>query len=529
MKMLYPILDQERMISDGLVAFGSVGIQEFKSFVGNSLTKFYEERNENIGLGLSADVPFKSILFSGGFETEFGVKLSESRIDEHSYLRGRSYHYTHHEYIGKGRATAEKLVEYLSEGFAADLRSKTAVQILDRYGSHVFIQYYKGGVMEYNFAYFGTELTNSTELLTALKVSLSAKSQLLGASIGVSSSQNNNEKELREKLENNSTFHSYSYGGALVNISNPEQIGSNYTTWLNSIETKADICGIGKFDESFIPVWELAAASGKEGLAEELESEFLDRAIRHGENMKTTRPVITKVDSFVTAGNHTYTLNKPATVEIYALGAGGGGQGGHFSDQFMGGLGGATSQPYGGTGGAGGGGGAAYMKLSLEQPTSFNIKVGRGGTGGAAGFADWLSNWQSGNHGEDGENTMVTWGTNTITSLGGKGGGGSGQDLSGGRGGESSSKPEIVSAENWLSVAGSKGTDGTQKGDISSTGGNAAKITNKGFIDSFGGGVGGVKGWRGAEAGGGGSSAYGRDQSGSTGGNGKVTIVVTYF
>jgi len=520
-KILYPILDQKRMIDDNLVFSGQIGgIQKFETFVGNSLTKFYEERNEHIGLGLNANVPFKGVLFSGKFETEFNVSLNSNRIDNHTYLRGRSYHYTHHEYIGNGFATAERLVEYLNKSFSADLRSKTATQILDRYGSHVFIQYYKGGAMEYNYAYYGTELANSTTLSNALSASLSVKIGTLSA--GVSSNSKEEEKCLREELENNSTFHSYTYGGTLVDISSVEQIANNYSTWLNSINDKSDICGIGKFDESFIPVWELAAASNMPELADELEMEFLDRVARQGKNLETSKQFVIEKE-FTTAGNQTYTFDKgfPATIEVYALGAGGGGQGGHFSDLIGGG--------YGGTGGAGGGGAATYMKLSIKQPVTFNINVGRGGIGGAAEFVDWVTDWKSGKSGEDGENTTVTWGTNVLTAAGGKGGGGSGQIVTGGNGGDSSSKPEIVLEENWLSVAGQQGTDGTRKGDLASIGGNAGGITNKGSIDSFGGGKGGVKDGKSAEAGGGGSSKYGRNQSGSIGGDGQVIIVVTYL
>jgi len=240
----------------------------------------------------------------------------------------------------------------------------------------------------------------------------------------------------------------------------------------------------------------------------------------------------TETATFSTAGNHTYTLKSfPATIEIYALGAGGGGQGGHFSDQFMGNVGAILggTKPYGGTGGAGGGGEATYMKLSMEQSVTFNINVGKGGIGGAAGFADWNDSWVSGKPGGDGDTTKVSWETNTFTAVGGAGGGGSGQNLDGGKGGNGSNRPAIVSEENWLSVAGSKGTSGTRDGNISSIGGSAAKIANKGSINSFGGGTGGVKGGKSAESGGGGNSAYGRDQVGSNGGDGQVIIVVTYL
>ena len=230
--------------------------------------------------------------------------------------------------------------------------------------------------------------------------------------------------------------------------------------------------------------------------------------------------------SFTTPGTHSYTFDKgfPATIEVYIIGAGGGGQGGHTRSQ-------PTIKPpftdyLRGTGGAGGGGAAAYMKLSIEQPATFNISVGRGGSGGAGKHVT-LAQWESGTPGSNGDSSSVTTGSITLTAEGGRRGGGNGnRDLFGGSGGVKS-----VSSTGLLefySDAGKNGGEGVAEGDPGIRGGNAGTIPDDyGSGAPYGGGLGAARGSA-AGTGGGGFGGYNSDQSGGSGGNGAVKIVVTY-
>jgi hypothetical protein len=235
---------------------------------------------------------------------------------------------------------------------------------------------------------------------------------------------------------------------------------------------------------------------------------------------------------FTTAGSHAYTFNEkfPATIEVYALGAGGGGQGGHSwneTDSWKCGflwLSICTETNYfNGTGGAGGGGAAAYMKLIVEEPVAFNIEVGKGGRGGSSRpYESW------GINGYIGGETKITWGTNNIAVKGGGEGNGSG--LIGGSGGTASIRPAIIpnDIEYWRTVVGNNGTNGSKTNNIQSIGGSAAKLISMGNLTSFGGGSGAIREGTAAQAGGGGYGGYSNNEGGS-GGDGGVLIVVTYF
>jgi len=250
------------------------------------------------------------------------------------------------------------------------------------------------------------------------------------------------------------------------------------------------------------------------------------------ENLPKTKYSLTQSEKreireeFSTAGTHTYTFDKyfPATVEVYALGAGGGGQGGNRNIP-----GNPFDNTWKGTGAAGGGGSAAYMKLSIEQPETFDITVGRGGSGGSGVSISWCIGcyWQSGDPGNAGGSSSVKISSTTITAEGGRGGGGAGTVLTGGAGGSAGNRP--TGLLDWFAASGNSGNNGNEKQDLRGTnrGGSAAVIVGKGYEVSFGGGLGGTSTVA-TQTGGGGIGGYDSSQSGSVGGNGKVLIVITY-
>jgi len=243
----------------------------------------------------------------------------------------------------------------------------------------------------------------------------------------------------------------------------------------------------------------------------------------------TTMKIIPKRIEFTTSGKHTYTFNgnSRAIIQLFAIGGGGGGQGGHsWSETNTWKCGflwlsicSETNNFYG-TGGAGGGSAAAYMKLILEESTTFNIEIGKGGSGGSSRFNE---TW--GVNGESGGETKVSWDTNSLIVKGGSGGSGSGQ--TGGSGGIASTKPIIIpnDTEYWRTATGNNGGNGSRTSNVQSVGGNAASITTTGYLTSFGGGSGAVRNGI-AQAGGGGYGGYSSGQGGS-GGDGGVLIVIT--
>jgi hypothetical protein len=277
-KRANPVLDLGKMINDNLLVSERLGgVQEYQTFAGTTLSEFYRSRQEGYNVGLDANI----YVFTGKFKYEFGDSVTQSSTTEYRYVGGRSYRYAAHEYIGNNKARPEILKDYLTDGFIADIANMrsgkiSAARILDLYGSHIFTQYFKGGAMEYNFAYHGTKFTTTEQLKQAVSASLGIK--IGGFGLSASGGWNQETIDRQTELDENSVFRSRTYGGTAIDITSPDAIKSSYEVWVKSIDASADICGIGKFDDSFIPVWKLVEAFGELDLARKLEEEFLARA-----------------------------------------------------------------------------------------------------------------------------------------------------------------------------------------------------------------------------------------------------------
>jgi hypothetical protein len=533
-----PILDQNKMCQDAIIVTEVMpgGSQAYDYFTSNSIKSFYQKRNANIGFGYGNGIT--GTLFSGNFSTEFSNATNQNSAERIFYSRVVSHRYTQADYIKN--PTLQNLKEYLTPSFRDALKNRTASEILNQYGTHIFIRYYKGGSLEANYTYTGTSLSNETQVDAAVRASF--------AGISGSASTSTQVTEI-EKAENTS-FKYYVYGGRAIGATSIQQLKNEYSGWVNSIANNANICGISNFDQSFIAIWELAKAAGKTLKATQLESEFKSRAATQGVALPGAR-IYKTADYKNQTTSGPVSLTPPtggtiAEIEIYALGAGGGGQGGNLNS--------GTFLTERGTGGAGGGGSAAYLKLGNNQlglakngSVSLNVIIG---TGGAGGSATTTSSTYAGCSGEIGGTTTVTWSTKSITlkAPGGSGGGAGSTNcppnntiVTGGPGGtEGSANPN----NNALYVGtpyfapGNPGTDGNiDIGTTSkaSTGGKAALIEKKGTLPKFGDGSGaireaGANTYTPAQNGGGGVSGHmNMNITQTKGGDGLVTIVYKYY
>ncbi|GHV16905.1 hypothetical protein AGMMS49938_17330 [Fibrobacterales bacterium] len=505
-KVGYPILDIKKFIDSNLVAEIATSKTEFQTWTGSSISEFYKKRNA----GISAE--YGSIFFSGKFASEF--KSNESISESSKFLKGRFQHYVGESYI-KSAAPAN-LKKYLSNDFIESIANESASWILDHYGSHLLVRYYSGGAAEFNYIYSGKVLKTDSELNSALDANF--KSFKAGATY--------NKSDNSQELYENSQFDYKTYGGNTTSYFDIDEFVKGYNAWSNSIDSNPDISGIGEFEQSLIPIWELVSDANK---ASALKKEFNDRAIKQGK-LLLVKKAKTLTKEYNTPGDFSFNFSDgfPAQIEIYALGGGGGGQGGGRDEDVL-------FDNYS-RGAGGSGSGAAYLQLTAEKEFSLNITVGAGGNGGD--YYKTSTNYQWGFAGVDGGTTVVEWADQGIRlnangGLGGKNG-------TAGAGGFASTTPTTHDLYKVYPIftQGTAGLAGNQNtaADSGSNGGKSAVIdTNlagyKGSLSSFGGYVGATK--KDAQvtaAGYGGGGAAGWDlQNGTNGGNGLVNIKITYW
>jgi uncharacterized protein (TIGR02145 family) len=283
------VLDQDKMCQDDILELDRSGsAQQYGSFSGNTIKEFYSKRNESmkIGANLGVDIDI-AFIFSAKFDVKFAMQTSSGSQQNQSlkyyYSQIRSYLYTGEDQIKSGSASAQNLSKYLTSSFISDLKSaKSAGQILDLYGSHVFIHYYKGGSLEANYTYRGSQ--SSLRFTSASQMEAAAKGSFAEIDAGINyGTSNSNEQEISE-LQNHMSFYYETYGGKTLKSTSPTQLGSEYGGWVTSIANNARTTGIKDFAQSFIPVWDLAQQV--EGVASArinaLKDEFKKRAEAQG-------------------------------------------------------------------------------------------------------------------------------------------------------------------------------------------------------------------------------------------------------
>jgi uncharacterized protein (TIGR02145 family) len=251
------------MCQDGILDLGkSGGRQEYAWFSGSTIEELYSSRNESMkistSLGATAGIPF---VFSAGFETKFTMNTNTSSQQSSSkryfYSQVRSYLYIEEDQIKSGSESAQKLSKYLTDDFISDLKStKSPGTILDRYGSHIFIHYFKGGSLEANYTY--TVSTNALRFTSAKQMETASKFSFSKIDVNVSTETSALKEQMIKELEDNMSFNYQTFGGNALKSTEIEKLKGEYGGWVTSINNNARITGIKDFAQSFIPIWDLA-------------------------------------------------------------------------------------------------------------------------------------------------------------------------------------------------------------------------------------------------------------------------------
>ena len=201
-----------------------------------------------------ASVKYKGALFSGSLKTEYSLTQG---LDETSKLiKYIGYYRVYEMYL---TANNTRIKALLADQFKADLAdprllsSDPAVynQAIDalfaNYGTHLFQEYYLGGRFNLNFNYDSTTAVNDSDL----KVDVEATY----ANFTGSGSADSQQKSKTVTDHSSLTFEAV--GGMLMSGNDAASISKQFPDWLKSLDTSNDICEIGAFDSSMLPIWEL--------------------------------------------------------------------------------------------------------------------------------------------------------------------------------------------------------------------------------------------------------------------------------
>lgn len=258
-----PILDEEKFNS-------SLYTEISADFKGSEIEDYYSEKMSNLYTQIngSAEVGYKNAAFAANIKTEYGTSEQESSKQvfitwmEKHILSGVQFKGT------KADITAMLSQQFLDDVEKVDKGAITAAQLFKDYGTHLIVEYYIGGRTRLNFTY------NNKRNLTESEIRHKAETTYYSATAKTEGSIN----ESAEEFQQSAKMKFQSFGGIHITGNTIESISMQMKAWTESLENNQTICGIGDFERSLYPIWEILDKKKYSSAIQKLGNEFTEQS-----------------------------------------------------------------------------------------------------------------------------------------------------------------------------------------------------------------------------------------------------------
>ena len=265
-KLSTPIISLSKANLVGLIIQKNVNKSTFEKETANSISELYNK----LSVGVSAQGSYG--LFSAKASTEFSV-VNEGKKTNY-FSKGRSIQQTKDEWLRNSDPAFLK--GFFSNAFINDINSRTAEQLITKYGTHLIKRVYWGGTAEFTYSYSGTELKTENDINVAVQASYS----VIKGGVNVAN------EDKAKKLNNDSKFYAKTVGGKNTYIMNSaDDFTANYQGWVDSVASQPDICAIGNFCDCLLPFCELVEQLDPTK-AKAVEDEFNNQLAKRGSELK---------------------------------------------------------------------------------------------------------------------------------------------------------------------------------------------------------------------------------------------------
>ncbi|NLB41219.1 MAG: hypothetical protein GX815_02995 [Clostridiales bacterium] len=258
-----PILDEAK--------FDSSKYEEINSdYKGTKIHDYYVEKMSDIysEMNVSASVAYKGAAFSGNIQTEY--RTSKQTTSNQVFLTYLEQHILSGvQYVGN----TSDLTEMLSKGFLdavekVNNNTMSVDELFKDYGTHLIVEYYIGGRTRLNFAY--TKEENQTEKDIRIKADTTYNA--------VTAKAEGSDTETASDFAIAARMNFESFGGDNITGRDVNTISSQMKDWTKSIVESQTICGIGDFERSLKPIWELLSAEKYSSVKQKIEKKFVEQS-----------------------------------------------------------------------------------------------------------------------------------------------------------------------------------------------------------------------------------------------------------
>jgi hypothetical protein len=247
----HPILDATKLKAKLFTSSSDKGSDILYTY-SSRMNSFYSKFNSSV------DVKYKGVAFSGKISDEFNLEKQTSSTQ--TFIRYIQYHTLY-----KSAFTGETsdLQAMLTDQFKADAAAfqDDPQKLFAKYGTHLITKYYLGGRADLNFVFNNTSSSSDEDIRNSV-------SAAYGRISGDGSADNVTKSKL---VLDNSTLTLKTYGGDFISGDTVDALAKQFPDWTKSIQGSPNICRLGNFDESMLPVWQLMTDAK---VAAKYEAEF---------------------------------------------------------------------------------------------------------------------------------------------------------------------------------------------------------------------------------------------------------------
>lgn len=265
-----PILDEAKLKSvdeNWMSSDEGNNLFEHKVYVSESEYDLYEQIGADVGISgkyndFGLDFSAKmSKTKNYNQATQFGAIISTCKIEKY-----------------QNRLTSEKICGCVSDEFLNNIKTKSAKEIFDTYGTHLIVRFSVGGKLDIKF------MTKSDTTKTTLEMQEEAKASYLDFSANESTNYSEQAKQFNKDCE----YSIKGIGGSLGSL--PEVIdgNNNCVAWEKSVR---DYPTIYEIDE-VVPIWEIISDTT---LKKSLEKNYYQLFNEYLKKMMKTIPFVSKL------------------------------------------------------------------------------------------------------------------------------------------------------------------------------------------------------------------------------------------